>query len=469
MTRFRRYWFSTGVLAIALEAQTTSTSAARSDDNPLLTASTLSYQFPPFDRIRNEHFPAAIEQGMADELKEVQAIAENDANPTFENTVVALERSGRLLERAVRIWSALLGAHTNPALQRQDRELSPRLSAHRDAIVLNSRLFSRIEKLHAEKDKLGLDAESKYLLDRYYKDFVRAGAKLPDSGKEKLKAINTELATLQTRFSQNVLKEKNSSSILVETRAELEGMPENEIASAAAAAKEEGREGKFLIRLQNTTGQPALTFLKDRALRQRIFEASLGRNSRAGEFDNRDVILRTARLRGGRAALLGYTSHAAYRLEDQTARTVEAVNKMLGEITPSAVANARSEAKDMQAVIDEEKAGFRLAGWDWDFYSEKDEGHGTPSMSRSCGHTSNSTASCRTASSSLQTESSASRSKNGKTCQFISPMSVCSKYSMPMESRSRCFWRTTTHVRRSAAARGPTHMYFSRSSWETGR
>ena len=339
--------------------------------NPLLSESTLPYQVPPFDKIKNEHFMPAIEQGMAEQLKEIEKIAKQNDKPTFENTIVAMERSGRPLQRAERAFGNLNGAHTNPEMQRIDKELSPKQSAHRDAIRLNAPLFARIQSLYDEREKLGLDAESKFLLERYYKDFVRAGAKLSDADKTKLRAMNTELATLQTQFEQSVLKEKNASSIVVDKREELDGLPENAIAAAAAAAKDDKKEGKFVIRLQNTTSQPALESLKNRALRQRIMETSMSRNSRGGEFDTREIVTRIAKLRAERAALLGYASHAAYQLEDQTAGNVETVNKMLGEITPAAVANAQKEIADMQAVIDEQKGGFQLAAWDWDFYSEQ--------------------------------------------------------------------------------------------------
>jgi len=347
------------------------TPAPSSSANPLRTESTLPYQIPPFDRIKNEHFQPAIEEGMREQLKEVDTIAKKTDKPTFENTIVAMERSGRLLQRAQRTFSNLNGANTNPTMQKIDKELSPKLAAHQDAIRLNGALFARIQNLYDQRDQLGLDPESKFLLLRYYKDFVRAGAKLSDADKTKLRAINGELATLQTTFEQNVLKEKNASSILVETRAELDGLTDNAVSAAAAAAKEEGKEGKFVIRLQNTTSQPPLDSLKDRALRQRILEASLTRNSKGGEFDNREIVSRIARLRAERTALLGYANHAAYQLEDQTAGNVETVNKMLADITPAAVANARQEIADMQAVIDEQQGGFKLAAWDWDFYSEQ--------------------------------------------------------------------------------------------------
>lgn len=339
--------------------------------NPLLTESTLPYHYPPFDRIKDEDYSPAYEKGMADQLKEVDVIAENKSPATFENTIVALERSGQLLARVNRVFSNLAGANTNPALQKIEAANAPKLSAQRDAITLNGALFARIQSLYDQREKLGLDAESKRLLERYYKDFVRSGAKLSEADKTKLKAMNAELATLQTSFAQNVLKEKNASSVLVEKKEDLVGLSENEIAAAAAAAKSAGKEGKFLIALLNTTGQPALASLQNRKLREQIMQASLVRNSNGGEFDNRAIVPRIARLRAERAQLLGYANHAAYQLEDQTAGNVATVNALLAKLAPPAVANARREAADMQTIIDQEKGGFALTAADWDLYAEK--------------------------------------------------------------------------------------------------
>ena len=340
-------------------------------DNPFLTESPLPYHLPPFDKIKDDQFVPATEAGMQEQLKEVDAIAANADKASFENTVVALERTGRLLDRVQRTFSNLNAADTNPTRQKIETELAPKLSAHHDAILLNSKLFARVQELYSNREKLGLDPESAYLLERYYKDFVRAGAKLSDSDKEKLKKINAELATLQTQFDQNVLKEKNASSIVVDRREDLAGLSENQIAAASVAAKDEHKEGKFVLRLQNTTGQPVLGSLQNRALRQHIMEASLSRNSKGGEFDTREIVMRTAQLRAERAKLLGYDNHAAYQLEDQTAKTVPTVNKLLADLAVPAVANARREAADMQKIVDREKGGFKIASWDWDFYSEK--------------------------------------------------------------------------------------------------
>src|SRR5258707_12034379 len=253
------------VLAQNSSAETSSPVTA---DNPFLVESVLPYHAPPFDKIKDEHFVPAIEAGMREQLKEVDTIAASSEKPTFDNTIVALERTGRLLDRAERTFSNLNAADTNPTRQKIDTEIAPKLSAHHDAILLNSKLFARIQELYSNREKLGLDPESSYLLERYYKDFVRAGAKLSDPDKEKLKKINAELATLQTKFDQNVLKEKNASSIVVDRKEDLRGLSDNQMASVAAAAKAEQKEGKFVVQMQNTTGQPLLGSLQDRQLRE---------------------------------------------------------------------------------------------------------------------------------------------------------------------------------------------------------
>ncbi|HEX8281137.1 MAG TPA: M3 family metallopeptidase [Chthoniobacterales bacterium] len=355
----------------AKEPRAAEKKSARASDNPLLIESTLPYQMPPFDKIKSEHFLPAFAVALAENLKEVDAIAATKEEPTFENTIVALERSGRTLLRVNNIFSNLTGAHTNPVLQKAESEMAPKLSAHDDTIRLNPVLFSRVESVYKRREQLGLDAEAMYLLDRYYKDFVRAGAKLSDPDKKKLKAMNAELATLQTKFSQDVLNEKNAAGVVVNDRAELAGMAENEIAAAANAAKAEKKAGKFVIAMQNTSGQPALSSLQNRALRERIMKTSLARNSHGGAFDTRETAKRIVRLRAERALLLGYDTHASYQLEDQTAQTVATVNKLLGDLAPPAVANARKEADDMQAVVNQEGGNFQLESWDWSFYSEK--------------------------------------------------------------------------------------------------
>ena len=345
--------------------------ASSMNDNPLLTESTLPFRFPRFDALRNEHFGPAFDRGMAEHKREIEQIAQSAEKPSFDNTIVAMERAGQLLSRAARAFFNLNGTNTNPEMQKLQRELAPRLAAHQDSITLDPALFARVKALYDAREALGLDAESKRLLWRYYRDFVRAGALLGEADKQKLKQLNAELAELGAAFNQNVLKEVAASAVVVETKEELAGLSEAQIAAAAAAAKADGKEGRYLLRLQNTTGQPPLSSLRYRPLRQRLMEASLARGTRGGEFDNRETLTKIARLRAERAALLGYATHAAYQLEEQTAGSVDAVNKLLAQLGPPAVANARREAADLQALIDAEGGGFKLAAYDWDFYAEK--------------------------------------------------------------------------------------------------
>jgi peptidyl-dipeptidase Dcp len=339
--------------------------------NPFAKPSTLQYGYPAFDKIKNEHFAPAFAEGMREQAAEVEAIANNKAAPTFENTIVAMERSGRLLNRVSTVFGTLVGSYTNDSLQALDKELAPKLAAHGDAIRLNPKLFQRIQTLYAKRDKLGLDAESKYLIERYHKDFVRAGAKLSDADKQKLREYNGKLAALQTQFSQNVLKEVNASAFVVDTREELAGLPAKAIDAAAAEAKKRGLDGKFVIPVVNTTQQGPLSTLNVRGTREKLLSISTVRGSRGGEFDNRDIVLQLAKLRAERAELLGYSSHAAYSLEDQTAKDTTAVNKLLSDLAAPAVRNAKKEAAEIQEVIDAEKGGFKVAAYDWNYYSDK--------------------------------------------------------------------------------------------------
>ncbi|MFO7304678.1 MAG: M3 family metallopeptidase [Gammaproteobacteria bacterium] len=344
-------------------------------DNPFAKPSTLPYQLPPLDKIKNEHFMPAFEAGMEEQLREIAAIANNSAPPTFENTIVAMERSGALLTRVANVFFNLTASNTNPELEEIQSKMAPRLSAHSDAILLDAKLFARVKSLYERRHDLGLDPESLRLLERYYIQFVRAGANLSDEDKAKLRQLNEQISSLTTEFRQRVLKGDNASAVVVEDKAMLEGLTEAQIATAAEAAKARGLEGKWVITLLNTTQQPWLSQLKNRALRERIFKASIERGW-SGEFATTGLVAQIVKLRAERAALLGYPNHAAYVLEDETAQTPAAVNEMLAKLVGPAVANARREAQEIQQLIDEQaKANgtepFKLQPWDWDFYAEQ--------------------------------------------------------------------------------------------------
>ena len=365
---------SMAVVGLALLPGSTHVDAAEQEamaENPFLTESPLPYRLPPFDRIDESHYRPAFEQGMAEQIAEVEAIAAFSEAPTFENTIVALERSGRLLERVAATFFALSSAHTSDGLDEIRSEVAPQLAAHNDRILLNDALFTRVATLHALRSALGLDAESIRLIEKYHEDFVRAGARLDEAGKQRMREINADLASLQTRFMRNVLDEVNASAVAVDSRDALAGLPDDQVAAAAEAAAARGLDGQYVIPLLNTSGQPALASLDDRALRESITRASLARGSQGGEYDNREVITTMARLRAERAAMLGYPNHAAYILEAQTAQTVDAVNERLASLAPPAVANARREAADLEAMAAAEGADIELAAWDWSYYTEK--------------------------------------------------------------------------------------------------
>ena len=339
--------------------------------NPLLQPSPLEFQFPQFDRLRDEHFLPAIEQGMREQLAEVAAIAATKDAPSFDNTIVAMERSGQLFNRATTVFFNLSGTVTNDSMNQVRATVAPKLAAHLDAILLNAALFARVQALHGQRESLGLDAKSLRLLDRYHTDFVRAGARVKGADQDKLKKLNAEIATLQTQFTQNVLDATNASGVYVEDRKQLDGLGDNAIAAAEAAAKAAGKDKGYLIALMNTSGQPATAALSDRELRAKLQQASERRGATDGKFDNRGIALRLAKLRAERAQLLGYADFASYVLEDETAKTPAAVNKMMRDLAPAAVANARREAGEIQKLIDAGDAGFKLGAADWSYYTEK--------------------------------------------------------------------------------------------------
>lgn len=349
---------------------------AATQANPFFADSTLPLHYPQFDKIKDSDFAPAFDAGMTEQLKEVEKIANQKAKPSFDNTLIALEKSGATLDRATTVFFNLVGADTNDARKKLQADYSAKFAAHRDAISLNGKLFARIQTLYDQRSKLGLDAQGVRLVEKYYSDFVRDGAKLSDADKTTLKAMNAELANLGTTFSQNVLAEVNAAAVVVDDVKQLDGLSEEQIAAAAEAAKARKLDGKYVIALLNTTGQPPLTQLKNRELRKKIYDASVSRGSHGGQYDNTALVARIMKLRADKAKLLGFPTYAAYSLENQTAKTPEAVNAMLGKLAPAAVANAKREAADLQAMIDKEqkaarKPSFKLEAWDWAYYSEK--------------------------------------------------------------------------------------------------
>jgi peptidyl-dipeptidase Dcp len=336
--------------------------------NPFFETSALPYRLPPFAEIREEHYGPAFERGMAEQLSEVGVIAGSAAAPTFENTVVALERSGALLRRVQLVFTNQTFSDTNPTLQELEAEMSPRLAAHRDSIYLDSRLYTRIAQLHSDRDSLGLDAVAVRLISRYHTEFVRAGARLGADEKERLQALNSRIAQLSTSFERNLFEDTRARSPVFDDAAQLAGLSADAVAAARQNAEERGFEGKLLLSLQSPSNQPELAFLTSRDVRTRLLEASVGRGGRV----NPPVIVEIAQLRAERAALLGYPSHAAYQVEDQNARTVEAVADRLNALVPATVANARREEDMLRAAF--ARDGFppaSFAACDWQYYAEK--------------------------------------------------------------------------------------------------
>ena len=383
------YW---GVLAAAFSmsaaaaaavgdgaAPTTAGTSAMNDalkaDNPFAHPSTLPYELPPFDRIRDGDYLPAFHAGMHEQLKEVERIAHDPQPPTFDNTIVALERAGQLLRRVDATFGRLNACNTNPRMQDIDTEMAPKLTAQEDAIHLNPALWARVEAVYNQRASLHLDPESLQLLTRYHTEFVRAGARLSRADQTRLRAMNTEISSLTTRFKHNVLKATADGAVVVDEVRDLEGLSEGQIGAAAQAAAARGLGGKWLVALQNTTNQPLLAQLRNRALRERIYKASIER-ARGGATDNTAVIAQLVKLRAERASLLGYPNHAAYQLEDESAGNPAAVREMISQVAPAALARARAEAAEIQKLIDEQAVAagtpsFPLQPWDWSFYSQQ--------------------------------------------------------------------------------------------------
>lgn len=356
----------------APESPAPSSVAGDSAANPFLAPSPLPYGLPPFDQIEHAHFAPAFAAGMAEERAQVEGILGSSEAPSFENTIVALEKTGAILDRVSRVFYALSSAHTNDDIRALRAELAPQLAAHRDAIMLNPELFERVAAVHAQREARGLQGEALRLVEETYKDFQRAGAALDDEARARLKEINGALAKEGAAFSDAVLAEVNASAIVVEDEAELAGVSEDRRAALAQAAEDAGLgPNRWLISLRNTTGQPVVADLTHRPLRERVQKASEARGHRGGEFDNRARVLAILKLRAEKAALLGFENYAAYAVANQTAETPEAVEAMLSRLAPRAVANARREGAALQTLIDREGGGHALEAWDWSFYTEK--------------------------------------------------------------------------------------------------
>jgi len=338
--------------------------------NPFYAPSTLPFQAPPFDKIKDDDYQPAIEAGMAQQQAEIRTIADNPAAPTFDNTIVALEKSGRLLDRATAVFFGVTGANINPTLQNVKTIEAPKLAAHQDFLFLNTKLFARIAALYKERGTLGLDAESLRLLERYYDDFVHAGANLSEADKTEMRKLNEQISSLEDAFNTKLLAATKDGAYATGDKAALAGLSEAQIAGAAQMAKDRKVEG-FVVPLQNTTQQPDLASLSNRSTRQAMFEHSWNRAERGDANDTRDTIAHLAQLRAQKAKLLGFASFAAWTLDNQMAKTPEAALQFMDAIVPAATAQAAREAADIQGVIDSQKGGFQVQAYDWDFYAEQ--------------------------------------------------------------------------------------------------
>ncbi|MBT2594871.1 M3 family metallopeptidase [Arthrobacter sp. ISL-72] len=331
-------------------------------NNPLLTPSTLPFGLPPFADIEEAHYAEAVQSGLKEHLAEIQAIADTPEPADFENTVLAMERAGQLLQRAAASFFTLVSADASDGIRALETELSPQFSAHQDAIYMNRRLFDRI----AAVDTAGLDAESARLVEEYLKEFRQSGIQLDDAGQERLREVNAELSRLGTDFGQRVKEAMKSSALLLDDAAELAGLPADDIASAAEAARAAGHDGKYLLTLIQPTNQPAMASLENREVRRRLYEASIGRGSSGGSLDVLDLVKAMVALRAEKARLLGFANYAELTVDRQTAPDFEAVQSMMNRLAPAAVRNADAEAAALAEV-----AGHPLEAWDWAYYSTK--------------------------------------------------------------------------------------------------
>ena len=348
---------------------TTGSAPAGAAVNPLFAPSTLPYLAPHFDLIKDEHYLPAFDRGMAEHMAEVEAIATNPEAPTFANTIETMERSGQLLARVAAVFFNLSGTDNNDTIQKIEAEVAPRLAKHSDGIYLDPRLFARVVVVYEGRD--ALQGEQKRLTERYHTAFVRAGARLDDKAKARIKKINAEASALTTEFSKKLLADTKGLAVVVDTREELAGLSDSAVSAAADAAKAAGKDGKFLINLELPTSQGILSSLQNQAVRKRVFEAANSRCSRGNENDTSAITTRLAALRAERASLMGHPSHAAYVLADQMAGSPEAVMKMLGSMAPKIAEKTRAEHAELQAHVDSVAPGMKVEAWDWSYVAEQ--------------------------------------------------------------------------------------------------
>ena len=339
--------------------------------NPFFQAYATPFEVPPFDKIKNEYFKPAILEGIKRHKAEINTIANNPEAPTFENTILAMENAGELLSNVNVVFSNLNGANTNEELQKIAKEVSPNLAAHNDNIYLNEKLFARVKAIWNKKESLNLNLEQAKILENLHKAFVRSGANLADADKDKLRKINAELSLTSLKYGQNILAETNKFELVIDDKKDLAGLPQELINAAAEDAKTKGKEGKWVFTLSNSSVMPFLQYSSNRKLRQQIWEAYQTRGNHDDEFDNKENAVKLANLRGEKARLLGYKSHSAYVLEESMAKTPENVAKLLNDLWKPALAIAKTEAADIQKMMDKEGIKSKVKPYDWRYYTEK--------------------------------------------------------------------------------------------------
>ncbi|MDQ1127140.1 Zn-dependent oligopeptidase [Microbacterium sp. SORGH_AS 505] len=423
--------------------------------NPLLSPSPLPFDLPDYPSIRPEHYLPAFEQAFASHRAEIDAIATSSEEPTFENTLVALEQSGEPLGRIARTFYTVSSANATAEIQEIDEQLAPLMAAHHDAVTLDAHLYARVAEVHARLEELGLEGEDRYLVERTYREMTGAGAGLDEADKTVLTELNQQLSMLTTTFEKNLLADTNDLAVVFDDAAELDGLTDGELSAAARNAAERGLEGKYVVTLTLFTGHPYLSSLTSRTSRERLMAASRSRGRRGNANDNREVLTEIVRLRSERARVLGYDSHAAYVTADETAGSPEAVHDLLRRLAVPAAANARQEQAALQEIIDGEGGGFPLAAHDWAFYTERVRSKpGTTSIGPLCAPGSRPNESWSTACSARRRISTASRSPSVLTFPRITPGRVSSRSGTRTAPTSGSTSWTCTHGTPSVAGRG---------------
>ncbi|MDH4037957.1 MAG: M3 family metallopeptidase [Candidatus Krumholzibacteria bacterium] len=363
--------FKKSMLFLVVAVMAVAMADARAEDNPFYAPYGTPFEVPAFDRIKNEHYLPAFEKGIAEQKKEIEAIRDNADAPTFENTVVAMEESGKLLNRVGDVFFNLNSAETSDEMQAIAREIAPRLSALNDDIYLDPKLFARVKSVYDKRDKLKLSTEQRRLLEESYKAFVRGGANLADAEKEEFRGINERLSVLSLKFGENILAEENRFELVIDNPADLSGLPAKDVEAAAEEAKTRGHEGKWVFTLHKPSLIPFLTYADNRALREKIYAGYCERGNHGDEYDNKAILEEESTLRFRRAQLLGYQNYAAYVLDDNMAKTPGRVYDLLNKLWNPALARAVSEREAMQAMVDAEGGNFKIASWDWWYYAER--------------------------------------------------------------------------------------------------